>query len=101
MPYLPLDGISSCNSFEIGIASARLRQAGAIITSSESLAFELMGDAGLPNFKEFSKLIKEEKERTKTAGEILVLGRSIPATSAQSEIASGGILMEPKSKPSL
>ncbi|KXN86318.1 Isochorismatase domain-containing protein 2, mitochondrial [Leucoagaricus sp. SymC.cos] len=99
VPYLPLDGISSCNSFEIGVATARLRQVGSIITSSESLAFEMMGDAGLPNFKEFSKFIKEEKERTKTAGEILISGRQASAPSGQSEIAGGGVVMD--SKPSL
>jgi len=85
VPYVPLDGISSCNSFEISIAAPRMRQAGAIITSSESLAFELMRDAGLPGFKEFRMLVKEEKERTKTAGDILVLGR----TEVQSDTEEG------------
>jgi hypothetical protein len=73
-----------------------MRQAGAIITSSESLAFELMGDAALPNFKEFAKFIKEEKERTRTAGEILVSGRQAAVPSGQSEIAGGGVLMDTK-----
>ncbi|KAF9452009.1 Isochorismatase hydrolase [Macrolepiota fuliginosa MF-IS2] len=99
-PYLPLDGISSCNSFEIGVAIARMREAGATITTSESLAFELMRDAGLPNFKEFSKFIKEEKERTKTAGERLILGQGTPEVLDQSEIAGGGILLD-DTKPSL
>ncbi|KAF5363322.1 hypothetical protein D9756_000582 [Leucocoprinus leucothites] len=89
IPYLPLDGISSCNSFEVGIAMARMRQAGAVVTSSESLAFELMGDASFPNFKEFSQFVKEQKERTKTAGDILVLGRQATTPSTQSEIAGG------------
>ena len=34
-----------------------------------------MGDAGSPTFKAFSRLIKEEKERTKMAGELLLQGR--------------------------
>ncbi len=58
-----------------------MREAGAVITSSESLAFELMQDAGLPNFKEFSNLHKEEKERTKIAGDVLVLGKEVTKTS--------------------
>jgi hypothetical protein len=96
VPYLPLDAISSCNSFEIGIAVARLRQAGAVITSSESLAFELMGDASLPGFKEFSKIIKEEKENTKVVGDALVLGRQISESATQSQVAGGGVLMDVK-----
>jgi len=77
VPYIPLDGISSCHAFEVGIATARMREAGAVITSSESLAFELMRDAGLPTFKAFSKIYKEENERTRTAGDILVLGKEV------------------------
>lgn len=76
-----------------------MREAGAIITTSESLAFELMRDAGLPIFKEFSKFVKEEKERTKTAGEVLILGREPPTEAGQSEIAGGGVLLNPQ--PSL
>jgi len=49
-----------------------MRQEGAIIGTSESIAFQLMGDAGLPAFKVFSKLIKEEKENTKNGGEVLL-----------------------------
>ena len=69
-----IDGVSSCNSFEIPIATERMRKEGAIITTSESIAFQLIGDAALPNFKPFSKLIKEEKDSTKTVGEALLQG---------------------------
>ena len=69
-----IDGISSCNSFEIPIATERMREEGAIISTSESIAFELIGDAALPTFKSFSKLIKEEKDSTKTVGEALLRG---------------------------
>ncbi|EKM80243.1 hypothetical protein AGABI1DRAFT_73249 [Agaricus bisporus var. burnettii JB137-S8] len=94
VPYLPLDAISSCNAFEIDVAVARLRQAGAVITSSESLAFELMGDASLPGFKEFSKIIKEEKENTKVAGDALILGRQTSEPATEADVAGGGVLMK-------
>lgn len=46
--YIIADGVSSCNEGERGIALARLRAEGAIITTSESWLYECMGDAGIP-----------------------------------------------------
>jgi len=45
--YVLADGVSSCNPQEVPIALARLRQAGAVITTSESWLYECMGDAGI------------------------------------------------------
>lgn len=59
------DGVSSCNKEEIPIALERLRQAGAQITTSESAAFQLIADSSKPNFKAFSGIIKDEKDKTK------------------------------------
>ncbi|KAG8798188.1 hypothetical protein FRC16_007767, partial [Serendipita sp. 398] len=60
--HVVADAVSSCNKEEVPLALASLRQAGAVITTSESLAFQLMGDANSPSFKEFSALVKAEKQ---------------------------------------
>ena len=78
------DGISSCNKEEVPLAIETMRQAGAQITTSESILFQLQGTyftphirhvggikcvrclvaASSPNFKAFPNAIKAEKEIT-------------------------------------
>ncbi|KAN0131254.1 Isochorismatase-like protein [Lactarius tabidus] len=64
--YVLADGVSSCNMpvEEVPLALERVRQAGAQITTSESMLFQLQVDASSPNFKVFANVIKAEKETT-------------------------------------
>ncbi|KAB5595557.1 Isochorismatase domain-containing protein 2 [Ceratobasidium theobromae] len=63
--YVLADGVSSCNQEEIPWALARMRQAGAQITTSESLLYQLIGDASGPSFRAFATAIKEEREKSR------------------------------------
>lgn len=64
--YVLADGVSSCNKEEIPIALERLRREGAVVTTSESWLYEVMGDAGITEFKDIAKLVKETSSDTKT-----------------------------------
>jgi hypothetical protein len=63
--YVLADGVSSCNPQEIPIALARLREAGAVVTTSESFLYECMGDATIPEFRAIAGLVKETTATTK------------------------------------
>lgn len=63
--YVIADGVSSINPEERGVALQRLRDAGAIVTSSESVVFECLQDAKREGFKEVSGVVKEMKDETK------------------------------------
>jgi nicotinamidase-related amidase len=52
------DAISARTSFNLNIGINRLKQAGAVITSTEMLIFELLLKAGTNNFKKMLPVIK-------------------------------------------
>ena len=56
--YIPYDAVSSRKEPDYKNALDRMRQAGAVIGSVESVIFELLEKAGTPIFKEVSKLIR-------------------------------------------
>jgi len=63
--YVLADGVSSCNKEEVPIALRRLAREGAVVTTSESFLYELMGDAGIGEFKAIAGLVKEGRESTR------------------------------------
>ena len=65
--YVLADGVSSCNKEEVPVALARLRGEGAVVTTSESWIYECMGDAGIEEFRDVAKLVKESKQSTTEA----------------------------------
>ncbi|KAI8802670.1 Isochorismatase-like protein [Cladochytrium replicatum] len=69
------DGVSSAEKFLLRLMY-RLRHAGAIVTTSESLLFQLLVDAADPQFKQISNLIKETNATMQAALDDLVLGAS-------------------------
>jgi hypothetical protein len=69
--YVLADGVSSCNPGERNVALARLRQAGAVVTTSESWLYEVTRDAARTEFKQVAGLVKEWSGRTKEAVEKL------------------------------
>jgi len=56
--FVVVDAVCSRSKHNFKNAIARLRQAGCIITNTESVLFEWLGDAQHPQFKALSKLIR-------------------------------------------
>jgi len=57
-PYLCADAVGSRRPHDRNTAIARLREAGAIITTTESVTLETLGQAGTETFKRILKIIK-------------------------------------------
>jgi nicotinamidase-related amidase len=58
LPVVVADCISSRNSRDRELAIERMRTEGAVITTAESILFELAGVAGTGEFKSISRLVK-------------------------------------------
>eukprot|EP00698_Gefionella_okellyi_P005883 TRINITY_DN15314_c0_g1_i1.p1 TRINITY_DN15314_c0_g1~~TRINITY_DN15314_c0_g1_i1.p1 ORF type:complete len:198 (-),score=30.46 TRINITY_DN15314_c0_g1_i1:114-707(-) len=57
--HVVVDGVSSQRPVDRSSALRRMKQAGAFLTTSESVLFELMRDATHPRFREISALLKQ------------------------------------------
>jgi nicotinamidase-related amidase len=57
--FLPADAVGARYQIDHDIALRRLEQAGAVLTTTEGCAFEWMGGANHPQFKEVSRLVQE------------------------------------------
>jgi nicotinamidase-related amidase len=57
--YIPVDAVASRSTLDRDIAVRRAEKEGAILTTTETCAFEWIGGAGHPRFKEISKLVQE------------------------------------------
>jgi nicotinamidase-related amidase len=57
-PLICADAVSSRRPLDRDMAIERMRQAGAIVTTSESVIFELLGEAGTDTFKRILKIVK-------------------------------------------
>jgi nicotinamidase-related amidase len=57
--FLPVDALGSRYALDHDLALRRLEKAGAILTTSETTAFEWVGGASHPKFKQISALVQE------------------------------------------
>jgi nicotinamidase-related amidase len=65
--YLAVDAIGARYRIDHDTALRRMEQAGAILTTSEGCAFEWIGGAGHPRFKEISCLVQERMKQLPSA----------------------------------
>ncbi len=57
--YVAVDAVGSRFELDHDTALRRMQQAGVILTTAESAAFEWVGQAGTPAFKQLSKMIQD------------------------------------------
>jgi nicotinamidase-related amidase len=58
LPFVCADAVGSRRTMDRDIALLRMRQAGAVVTTAESVIFELLGKAGTDEFKRILPIVK-------------------------------------------
>ena len=58
--YVAVDAVGSRQKQDYEIALRRIEMAGAVLTTTESTLFEWCGEAGTPEFKQISLLVRED-----------------------------------------
>jgi nicotinamidase-related amidase len=58
MVYVCADAVSSRRALDREMSLARMRQAGAVVTTVESVIFEMLGEAGTESFKKILRIVK-------------------------------------------
>ncbi|KAL1882020.1 hypothetical protein VTK73DRAFT_3002 [Phialemonium thermophilum] len=69
------DGVSSSSREEAAVALARLRAEGAVVTTSESWLYELIGDAAAPEFRDIVSLVKDTAPDSRRALQTLLASK--------------------------
>ncbi len=57
-PYVCVDAVTSRRAFDREVAIERMRDAGAIMTTTESVIYEMLDRAGTDQFKQILKIVK-------------------------------------------
>ncbi|RKP02591.1 hypothetical protein CXG81DRAFT_24733 [Caulochytrium protostelioides] len=70
---VPLDAISSAHPAERPIAARTMERAGCLLTTTETLIFQLVQTAEHPQFKDMNNIIKTYFKQTRNALDALVL----------------------------
>lgn len=65
--HLPIDAVGSRSVVDHNTAIERMRDCGAVVTTTETAIFELCETADAPEFREISRLIRERSDRLKSA----------------------------------
>jgi len=63
-----VDGVSSQRTVDRTVALERMAKLGAVLSTSESTLFQLLGDAKHPRFKAVSKLVQAPRVLTAQGG---------------------------------
>src|SRR5262245_1383312 len=67
--FLPVDALGARAAVDHDTALRRLEQAGAVLTTTEAVAFEWVADAAHPQFKALSALVISRGQKTEDKGQ--------------------------------